>query len=83
MQDAIDKILQAINECKEPLDNTDARNIRDLILNEIGATFIDKSREEVEGYARNEDEESALHWFYTRFVHNRKTTAGAGRSLPE
>jgi len=72
MQSTIDKILQAIKECEEPLNNTDARNIRDLILNEIGATLMDKSREEIEGYARNEDEASALHWFYTRFVHFKK-----------
>ena len=79
MQEAIDKILQAIKECEEPLNNTDPRNIRDLILNEIGATLIDKSREEVEGYARNEDEESALHWFYTRFVDNKRKSGADKR----
>lgn len=79
MQEAIDKILQAIKECEEPLNNTDPRNIRDLILNEIGATLIDKSREEVEGYARNEDEASALHWFYTRFVGNKVKSMGSKR----
>lgn len=79
MQEAIDIILQAIKECENPLKNTDPRNIRDLILNEIGATLIDKSREEVEGYARNEDEASALHWFYTRFVGNKVKSKGSKR----
>lgn len=72
MQPTIDKILQAINECKDPIKNTQAREKRDAILDEIGATLMDKSREEIEGYARNEDEASALHWFYTRFVHFKK-----------
>ncbi|SEG75667.1 hypothetical protein SAMN05421877_11936 [Sphingobacterium lactis] len=79
MQEAIDIILQAIKECENPLKNTDPRNIRDLILNEIGATLIDKSREEVEGYARNDDEASALHWFYTRFVGNKVKSKGSKR----
>lgn len=79
MQPTIDKILQAIKECEQPLKNTDARNIRDLILNEIGATLIDKSREEIEGYARNEDEASALHWFYTRFISNKAKSKASKR----
>jgi len=36
MQEAIDKILEAINECKDPIKNTVARNKRDAILDEIG-----------------------------------------------
>lgn len=79
MQSTIDKILQAIKECEEPLNNTDARNIRDLILNEIGATLIDKSREEIESYARNEDEAKSLHWFYTRFISNKAKSRGSKR----
>lgn len=76
MQPTIDKILQAINECKDPIKNTPARNKRDAILEEIDATLLRTSREEVEGYARNEDEESALHWFYTRFVDNKRKSGG-------
>lgn len=79
MQSTIDKILQAINECKDPIKNTQAREKRDAILSELGAELIDKTREEVEGYARNEDEESALHWFYTRFISNKAKSRGSKR----
>lgn len=79
MQSTIDKILQAINECKDPIKNTQAREKRDAILNELGAELIDKTREQVEGYARNEDEESALHWFYTRFISNKAKSRASKR----
>jgi len=72
MQSTINKILQAINECKDPIKNTVARNKRDAILEEIGATMLRITRQEVESYAKNADELQALSWFYTRFVHFKK-----------
>ncbi|MGM1431141.1 hypothetical protein ACS126_17940 [Sphingobacterium lactis] len=69
MQPTIDRILQAINECKDPIKNTVARNKRDAILDEIGMQLLDKSRIEVESYAKDDDQLQALSWFYTRFVH--------------
>ena len=79
MQPTIDKILQAINECKDPIKNTQAREKRDAILSELSAELIDKKREQVEGYARNKDEESALHWFYTRFISNKAKSRASRR----
>ena len=79
MQPTIDKILQAINECKDPIKNTQAREKRDAILSELSTELIDKTREQVEGYARNEDEASALHWFYTRFIANKAKSRGSKR----
>jgi len=72
MQSTIDKILQAINECKDPIKNTEAREKRDAILDEIGMQLLDKSRIEVESYAKDDDQLQALSWFYTRFVHFKK-----------
>ena len=79
MQPTIDRILQAINECKDPIKNTEARDKRDAILTEIGETLFTTPREVVEGYARNEDEASALHWFYTRFVGSKVKSKGSKR----
>ena len=81
MQPTIDKILQAINECKDPIKNTQAREKRDAILSELGAELIDKTREQVEGYARNKDEASSLHWFYTRFVAKNIKRKGSKRMI--
>lgn len=72
MQSTIDKILQAINECKDPIKNTVARNKRDAILDEIGIQLLDKSRTEIESHAKDYDQLQALSWFYTRFVHFKK-----------
>lgn len=69
MQEKINKILQTINECKDPIKDFEAREKRDAILLDIGMELLDLPREKVEGYARNEDESSALHWFYTRFIY--------------
>lgn len=69
MQEKIDKILQTINECKDPIRDFKAREKRDAGLLEIGKELLDQPREKVEGYARNEDESNALHWFYTRFIY--------------
>ncbi|VTQ00372.1 hypothetical protein [Sphingobacterium daejeonense] len=77
MQTTIDKILQAINECKDPIKNTQSREKRDAILSELSAELIDKTREQVEGYARNEDEAKSLHWFYTRFISNKAKSSAS------
>lgn len=79
MQTTIDKILQAINECKDPIKNTQSREKRDAILSELSAELIDKTREQVEGYARNEDEAKSLHWFYTRFISNKAKSRASKR----
>lgn len=81
MQSTIDKILQAINECENPINYTPECNKRDDILNELGAELIDKTREQVEGYARNKDEASSLHWFYTRFVAKKIKRKGSKRMI--
>ncbi|MGJ1205678.1 hypothetical protein [Sphingobacterium lactis] len=79
MQPTIGRILQAINECKFPIKNTETRDKRDAILTEIGETLFTTPREVVEGYPRNDDEASALHWFYTRFVGNKVKNKGSKR----
>ena len=79
MQSTIDKILQAIKECENPITNTQAREKRDAILLELSKELIDKTREQVEGYARNDDEASSLHWFYTRFIANKIKSRGSKR----
>lgn len=81
MQPTIDKILQAINECENPINYTPECNKRDDILNELGAELIDKTREQVEGYARNKEEASSLHWFYTRFVAKKIKRKGSKRMI--
>ena len=71
MQEIIDKVLSAINECKNPINYTPECNRREEILNELGATLMGKSREELKGYAKNKDQADVLDWFYTRFVENK------------
>lgn len=68
MQETIDKILLSINECQNPIKNTESCNNRDTFLSDISADLLDKTREEIECYSRNEDEASSLNWHCTRFV---------------
>lgn len=79
MQAIIDKILQAINECENPIINTVSCNKRDAILSKLSEELVEKTRVEVESYARNEDEASSLHWFYTRFIANKIKSRGNKR----
>lgn len=71
MQDLINKILVVINECKDPINNTAARNIRDDMLDVLSRELYSIDRKEVESYAKNDSELQALSWFYTRFIFNK------------
>jgi len=58
----------AIKECKDPINDIRSRDLRDDVLEILGELLKHCTRQEVEGHAENEDELSALGWFYTRFV---------------
>ncbi|MBD1430602.1 hypothetical protein [Sphingobacterium litopenaei] len=79
----IDKIRVVLNECKDPINNLQARTLRDDALDALSLEVMHLSRKEFESYATNDKELHDLSWFYTRFVHNKYLTAGAGRSLPD
>ncbi|WP_156305529.1 hypothetical protein [Sphingobacterium endophyticum] len=80
MKEIIDKVLSTIKECENPINYTPECNKRDDILRELGATLMGKSREEVKGYAKNEEESGELNWFYTRFIED-KLNSGASNRL--
>ncbi|MGN0003339.1 MAG: hypothetical protein ACI35V_07885 [Sphingobacterium composti] len=82
MKEWIDKILIVLNECKDPINNLQARNLRDDALDAL-SRVKHLSRKEFESYAKNDKELHDLAWYYTRFVHNKYLTAGAGRSITE
>lgn len=81
MQEWIDKILVVLNECKDPINNLQARNLRDDALDALSVEVKHMTRKDFESYAKNEKELHDLSWYYTRFIHNKYLTAGAGRSL--
>lgn len=81
MREWIDKILVVINECKDPIKNTRARDLRDDTLTILAQEFLNMDRRRFESFAKNDEELQSLSWFYTRFIHNRTTTAGDGRSV--
>lgn len=82
MREWIDKILVVLNECKDPINNLQARNLRDGALDALSLEVKHLSRKEFESYAVNDKELHDLSWFYTRFVRNKYLTAGAEKSLP-
>jgi len=80
MKDWINKILTVINECKDPINDLTARNLRDDALDALSKEVKHMTRKEFESYAKNDKELHDLAWYYTRFIHNKYLTAGAGRS---
>lgn len=80
MQHWIDKILVVLNESKDPINDLTARNLRDDALDALSKEVKHMTRKEFESYAKNDKELHDLAWYYTRFIHNKYLTAGAGRS---
>lgn len=75
MQDWIDKILTVINECKDPINDLTARNLRDDALHALSIEVKHMTRKEFEAHATNDDDHKSLSWYYTRFIHNKYLTS--------